>query len=473
MEERRIPRIMIAAAGSGSGKTTVTCGLLQAFLNQGIKPASFKCGPDYIDPMFHSEVLGIKSRNLDLFFTDENITKYLLSKNAGAADLSVLEGVMGYYDGLAGKSMDCSSYDLARKTKTPVILVADCKGMSVSVAALIKGFLELRRDHGIRGVILNRIPHMLYQDLKGLIEEELSLEVLGYLPVMTDCQLESRHLGLVTAKEVGNLKEILEKLAAQMEASVDLERILGIARESLAIDYQVPSYIKKITQCMNSPNHPNSIDRLNTPVRIAVAMDRAFCFYYQDNLELLEEMGAEILPFSPLEDEALPENIQGLILGGGYPELYLERLSKNQTMLESVRKAVESGLPCIAECGGFMYLHQWVKGRDGTRFPMVGVVEGESFPTQKLTRFGYITLTALEDNLLCKKGIELKGHEFHYWDSTNPGGGFHARKPLRKTGWDCVITEGNLWAGYPHIHFYSNIEAAAQFLTKARGTKKK
>lgn len=473
MEERNIPRIMIAAAGSGSGKTTVTCGLLQAFLNRGIKPASFKCGPDYIDPMFHSEVLGIKSRNLDLFFTDENITKYLLSKNAGAADLSVLEGVMGYYDGLAGKSMDCSSYDLARKTKTPVILVVDCKGMSVSVAALIKGFLELRRDHGIRGVILNRIPHMLYQDLKGLIEEELSLEVLGYLPVMTDCQLESRHLGLVTAKEVGNLKEILEKLAAQMEASVDLERILTIAGEAPAIDYQVPGDIKKITQYMNSPDHPNFIDRLDSPVRIAVAMDRAFCFYYQDNLELLEEMGAEILPFSPLEDEALPENTQGLILGGGYPELYLERLSKNQTMLESVRKAVESGLPCIAECGGFMYLHQWIKDRDGTRFPMAGVVEGESFPTQKLTRFGYIILTALEDNLMCEKRAELKGHEFHYWDSTNPGGGFHARKPLRKTGWDCVVTEGNLWAGYPHIHFYSNIEAAAQFLTKARGTKKK
>lgn len=453
MEQKNIPRIMVAAAGSGSGKTTVTCGLLQAFLNRGVKPASFKCGPDYIDPMFHSEILGIKSRNLDLFFTDESTTKYLLSKNSGAADLAVLEGVMGYYDGLAGKSTDCSSYDLARKTRTPVILVADCKGMSVSVAALIKGFTEMRRDHGVRGVILNRIPPMLYEEIRSLIEEELSVEVLGYLPEMPDCRLESRHLGLVTAKEIGNLKEILTKLARQTETSVDLDRILEISNSAPPVSYHTDG-IKKVP---------------GRSVKIAVAMDKAFCFYYQDNLELLEELGAEIVPFSPLEDEALPEGVQGLILGGGYPELYLEELSKNKTMLESIKKAVEGGIPCLAECGGFMYLHQRVKDRDGKRYEMAGVIEGESFPTRKLIRFGYITLTALEDNLLCGKGAILKGHEFHYWDSTNSGSGFHAQKPLRETGWDCVITKGNLWAGYPHIHFYSNIGAAAEFIKRAKG----
>ncbi len=458
MEQRTIPRIMIAAAGSGSGKTTVTCGLLQAFLNRGKKLASFKCGPDYIDPMFHSEVLGIKSRNLDLFFTDEDTTKYLLCKNAGTADLAVLEGVMGYYDGLAGKSTDCSSYDLARKTQTPVILVVDCKGMSVSIVALVKGFIEMRRDHCIRGVILNRIPPMLYAEIKNLIEEELSLEVLGYLPVMADCQLESRHLGLVTAKEIGNLKEILARLAEQTEASLDLDRILEIAEEALPISYQTPGEIKKI--------------REDSSVRIAVAMDKAFCFYYQDNLELLEALGAEIVPFSPLEEEALPAGIQGLILGGGYPELYLEQLSGNTTMRQSIKKAIDSGMPCLAECGGFMYLHQWIKDRDGSRHEMAGVIEGESFPTEKLTRFGYITLTAMVDNVLCGKGSELKGHEFHYWDSTNTGNGFHAQKPLRKANWDCVITSETLWAGYPHIHFYSNIEAAIEFLRKVRGAEK-
>lgn len=508
MEQRDIPRIMIAAAASGSGKTTVTCGLLQAFLDRGLRLASFKCGPDYIDPMFHSEVLGIKSRNLDLFFTGENTTKYLLMKNAGSAGitgavgtagatgaagltgagktagaagaddvtgaagtngLAVTEGVMGYYDGLAGKSTDCSSYDLARKTRTPVILIADCKGASVSAAALIKGFTEFRPDHGIRGVILNRIPPALYDEIKSFIEKELSMEVLGYLPEMADCRLESRHLGLVTAKEIGNLREIMAKLAAQAEATVDLDRILAIAEGAPAVSCEDTEEIKKIQEYASLKPSGTAVPGFKgPPVKIAVAMDRAFCFYYQDNLELLEELGAEIVPFSPLEDEALSENIRGMILGGGYPELYLERLSNNKTMLKSVKNAIDGGIPCIAECGGFMYLHQWVRDRDGKRYEMAGAVEGESFPTRKLTRFGYITLTALEDNLLCRKGAVLKGHEFHYWDSTNTGGGFHAEKPLRETGWDCVVTEGNLWAGYPHIHFYSNIEAAKEFIEKAK-----
>lgn len=485
MEQRTIPRIMIAAAGSGSGKTTVTCGLLQAFLNRGLSPASFKCGPDYIDPMFHSEVLGIKSRNLDLFFTGENTAKYLLCKNGEKAAPAVLEGVMGYYDGLAGTSTEASSYDLARKTETPVILVVDCKGMSVSIAALVKGFVELRQDHGIRGVILNRIPAAIYEDIKDIIEEELKLPVLGYLPVLPDCTLESRHLGLVTAKEIGNLKEILSRLAVQMEKSVQLDRILSLAEEAPPVSFEIPEELRQIQEHRGerfdgagSGGQPKQTAKAGIDgqperhVRLGVAMDKAFCFYYQDNLDLLKELGAEIVSFSPLEDRALPEGIQGILLGGGYPELHLKQLSENKTMLESIRRAVERGVPCLAECGGFMYLHRWIEDRDGTKFELAGVVEGESFPTQKLGRFGYITLTALEDNLLGEAGAELKGHEFHYWDSTNTGCGFHAQKPLRKANWDCVITRGNLWAGYPHIHFYSNIEAAVEFMRKVRGTEK-
>lgn len=473
MEQRTIPRIMIAAAGSGSGKTTVTCGLLQAFLNRGLSPASFKCGPDYIDPMFHSEVLGIKSRNLDLFFTGENTAKYLLCKNGEKAAPAVLEGVMGYYDGLAGKSTEASSYDLARKTETPVILVVDCKGMSVSIAALVKGFVEMRPDHGIRGVILNRIPAAIYEDIKAIIEEELNLPVLGYLPVLHDCTLESRHLGLVTAKEIGNLKEILSRLAVQMEQSVQLDRILSLAEEAPPVSFEIPEELRQIRGPITGSSGEIGIDgQPEQPARIGVAMDKAFCFYYQDNLDLLKELGAEIVPFSPLEDRALPEGIQGIILGGGYPELHLKQLSENKTMLESIRQAVERGVPCLAECGGFMYLHQWVEDRDETKFELAGVIEGGSFPTQKLARFGYITLTALTDNLLGEAGAELKGHEFHYWDSTNTGCGFHARKPLRKANWDCVITKGNLWAGYPHIHFYSNIGSAIEFMRKVRGTEK-
>ena len=486
MEQRTIPRIMIAAAGSGSGKTTITCGLLQAFLNKGKKLTSFKCGPDYIDPMFHSEVLGVKSRNLDLFFTNEDTVKYLFCKNAADSELAIVEGVMGFYDGLAGKSTDCSSYDLARKTQTPVILVVDCKGMSVSIAALIKGFLDFRPDHFIKGVILNRIPPMIFDDIKAIIEEDLSVEVMGYLPELKDCMLESRHLGLVTAKEIGNLQEIISILAIQIEKSIELDRIIKIAEAASPLNYEIPIEVAR------SFNYEIPIEEVRAngsgttkessgiisesskipPVRIAVAMDKAFCFYYQDNLELLEELGAEIVMFSPLEDKMLPVGIQGLILGGGYPELYLEQLSKNKTMLADVKRVIDSGIPCMAECGGFMYLHQWIRDKKGISYEVVGAVEGESFPTDKLSRFGYITLTALNDNVLCKTGAELKGHEFHYWDSTNTGSSFQARKPLRKSGWYCSITQGNLLAGYPHIHFYSNIEAAVEFIRKVRGTEK-
>ena len=471
MKQKNIPRILIAAAGSGSGKTTVTCGLLQAYLNRGSKLSSFKCGPDYIDPMFHSEVLGIQSRNLDLFFTGEDTTKYLFCKNAESGSLSIIEGVMGFYDGLAGKSTDCSSYDLACKTQTPVILIVDCKGMSVSIAAVIKGFLEFRKDNGIRGVILNRIPAMLYPEIKELIEKELAVEVLGYLPEMADCQLESRHLGLVTAKEIGNLREIINKLAGQMQKSVDLDRILQIAEEAPAMTCRIPEELSSINQEKSSIMSQEALRGINPvkSLKIAVAMDKAFCFYYQDNLDLLEELGAEIVPFSPLEDKCLPEGIQGLILGGGYPELYLEQLSENKGMLLDIKRVIDNGIPCIAECGGFMYLHQWIKDRSEKKYDMVGVIEGESFPTNKLSRFGYITLTALEDNVLGRKGTELKGHEFHYWDSTNTGKSVRAQKPLRASNWDCIAATKNMWAGYPHIHFYSNIKVAIEFIRKVRG----
>lgn len=472
MESKRMPRIILGAAGSGSGKTTVTCGLLQALKNRGMKLASFKCGPDYIDPMFHTEVLGVPSRNLDLFFTEEKTTRHLFAQNAKAADFAVIEGVMGYYDGLAGKSTACSTYDLARKTGTPGILVVDCKGMSLSVLALVKGFFQLYEDSGLRGVILNRLSPMLYPDIKGKIEEELGIPVFGYLPEMKDCCFESRHLGLVTAGEITDIRETIGRIAKQVEASVDLDAILRLGEEAEPFVLEETSALAGFgrANCDGSARvagkEPGQTEE---KVRIAVAKDKAFCFYYQDNLDLLEDLGAELVSFSPLADEALPTNIQGLILGGGYPELYLEQLSGNQTMRADIKRALAQGLPCIAECGGFMYLQEAIKNQTGQSYKMVGFLPGESFPTNRLTRFGYICLTAQEDNLLCKKGETFQGHEFHYWDSTHCGEGFHAQKPLRKTNWPCVVTGPNLWAGYPHIHFYSNIEGATRFIQKCRG----
>lgn len=444
--EKSIPRLMVAGASSGGGKTTVTCGLLTALVARGLKAASFKCGPDYIDPMFHSEIIGAKSRNLDMFLSDENTARYLLNKNAAGFDIAVMEGVMGYYDGIAGKSMDASSYALAKATKTPVILVIDCRGMSVSAAAVAKGFLTLR-DSGIRGFILNRVPKSLYAELKDMMASELGMPVLGYLPPMPESVLQSRHLGLVTAAEVKNLKEKLGRVAAQMEASVNIEQLLQIAQRAPAVSCagpNIPSLEKKVT--------------------IAVARDRAFCFYYQDNIDLLADMGAKIIEFSPMRDREIPKEADGLLLGGGYPELHARELAKNRSMLNSVRSRIAGGMPAIAECGGFMYLHQTLEDDRGRKHQMAGVLPGDCFRTERLNRFGYLSLTAKQDTVLLRTGESIRGHEFHYWESTGAGQAFEAGQPLRGESWNCGFGSDTLYAGFPHLYFYGNIPAAFSFL---------
>ena len=453
MIKQNIPRILIGAGGSGCGKTTFTCGLLRALHQAGRRPVSFKCGPDYIDPMFHTEVLGIPSRNLDLFFTEENTVNYLLAKHSKMGDMVVMEGVMGYYDGLAGISSEASSFHLARATKTPALLLVDGRGKSLSLLAEIKGFLEFTEDSRISGVILNRISPMMYPELKAMIEDRLGVRVYGYIPKMDDCSLESRHLGLVTAKEIKDLQAIINRLAEQIKESVDLEAIIRLAEGA------VPVACRK-------PELPAPCEKR---ISIGVARDNAFCFYYEDNLELLRELGADLVFFSPISDRALPEGISGLMLGGGYPELYLSQLAANETMRTCMKKAIEGGMPCMAECGGFMYLHDRLGGRDGSFYPMVGAIDGQSYPTKKLGRFGYITLTANHDNLLCRAGQQLKGHEFHYWDSTAAGDAFYAEKPLRSRSWECIHGRETLFAGYPHVYFYSNPQAAKNFLNACMG----
>lgn len=442
-------RVMIAAISSGSGKTTITCGILQALVNRKLKVASFKCGPDYIDPMFHSKVIGARSRNIDSFFNDENTVKYLVDKNSQNADISVIEGVMGFYDGLAGISTKASSYDVARITDTPVILLINCKGMSVSILPIIKGFKEYMKDSNIQGVILNQMSKMLYPEIKKSIEENLDLKVLGYVPNLKDLVIESRHLGLVTPDEIKDLKEKLNELADILEETLEIDEIINLADKSKDLIYNKPE-----------------IHKLEDNIRIAVALDEAFCFYYEDNIELLKEMGADIVYFSPLKDERIPDNIHGIIFGGGYPELYAKELSLNKTMIESVKSTVYNGLPCVAECGGFMYLHESMEDDKSQPYDMVGLIKGKAYKTPKLNRFGYIKLTALEDNFLCKKGEEIAGHEFHYWDSTNCGSSFKAQKPLRKRNWECINITENLFAGYPHVHYYSNMQFPYNFLKK-------
>ena len=435
----KTPRIMLAGTSSGCGKTTVTCAVLQALVNRGMKVGAFKCGPDYIDPMFHSRIIGAKSANLDLHFFCENTLRYLLTKNAETQDVSIIEGVMGYYDGIGLTTTRASSYEVAKVTDSPVILVVGAKGASLSILATIQGFLTFYPDNQIKGVILNQCSPMTYGALAKAIEDRFHIRTFGYLPKMADCALESRHLGLVTAVEVENLREKLQIMAQQAEKTIDLEGLLALAGKADEITCE-----------------PVILPRQET-VRIAVAKDNAFCFYYEDSLEVLKDMGAELIDFSPLNDETLPENIHGLYLGGGYPELYARQLSENKTMLESVRNALQKGLPCIAECGGFMYLTESIG-----EFPMAGNLSGNCFDNGKLTRFGYVTLRAKEDNMLCKAGEEIPGHEFHHWDCTQPGNCFTATKSTGKS-WDCAVATDTFYAGYPHFHFYANLSFAKGF----------
>lgn len=437
----RIPRVLLAGSNSGCGKTTVACAVLGGLAGRGLRVGSFKCGPDYIDTMFHSRITGLPSANLDRFFFDENTVNFLLARGGSGCEISVIEGVMGYYDGLGPEKTAASTYEVARSTQTPVVLVVNAKGASLSALAVLHGFSSFCPDSGIGGVLFNQCSAMTYPALAQAVLSRFQGKIrpLGYLPRMQDCALESRRLGLVTADQVKGLEEKLAALAKQAQSTVDLDGLIRLAEQAPPVRYAP----------VRLPQYP--------PVRIAVAKDAAFCFYYEDNLRALREMGAQLVPFSPLSDGGLPPDVQGLYLGGGYPELYARPLSENGRMRKAVRAALEKGLPCIAECGGFMYLTQRIGG-----FPMAGFLPGGCFDTGKLVRFGYVTLTAKADNLLCRAGEKIRGHEFHYWDAEAPGGDFTAVKPSGKS-WDCVTAAPTLYAGYPHLPFYANPSFAQNF----------
>ena len=493
---KTIPRIMLAAGASGSGKTLLTCGLLQVLVNRRIKTVSFKCGPDYIDPMFHTQVIGTKSRNLDTFFTGEEITRSLLAKNSADCEMAVMEGVMGFYDGVAGTTTQASAYDLARVTDTPVILIVNSKGMSVSLAAYIKGFMEYKKDSRIKGVIFNQMSPMLYPRMKKLVEEELGIKALGYVPKVEDCVIESRHLGLVLPEEIPELKQRLLKLADVLEGSLDIEAIIQLAKEAPELSYE-PLEEENTKQSSLSSVKEVLKWKSSKKLRIGLAKDEAFCFFYEDNLDLLRAMGAELVPFSPIHDAHLPENLDGLLLYGGYPELNTQALEENKFMREEIAEAIKGGMPCLAECGGFMYLHDQMEGMDGKFYQMTGVIPGKVWRTPKLTRFGYITLTQNEETVCSseqagdnlpktancqellgfdqKKKIQVLGeaelgispaHEFHYFDSENCGTAFHASKPHSKRGWDCIHGSDRLLAGFPHLYYYANPKIPQAFLKK-------
>lgn len=449
------PRLLIGGTHSGCGKTTVTSAVLQALAERGTLPAAFKCGPDYIDPMFHTEIIGAPSRNLDLFLCDDGTVRALLAKNAAGAPLALMEGVMGYYDGVGGTSETASACDLAQKTGTPSVLVLSVKGMSLSCAAVLSGFLHFK-ENTIAGVVLNGVSKGMYAYYRDIIQSQTGVRVYGHLPFDARAAIGSRHLGLITAAEITDLKERLHCLAQLAEEYMDLDGLLALARSAPPLSAVLPETEPVCAQ----------------PVRIAVARDRAFCFYYEDSLDLLRAQGAELVPFSPLEDSMLPQKIGGLYLGGGYPELYAARLSANTAMLHAIRQAVRAGLPTVAECGGFMLLHERLVDADGCAYPMAGVIPGSASMTGRLQNFGYITVTAGQDTLLCRAGERIRAHEFHYAVSDDAGCACTARKPLREKTWPCIHATGTLFAGYPHFHFYANPAFAAAFVRRADGYRK-
>ena len=440
-------RVMIAGTGSGCGKTTVTCAVLGALKNRGTALCSFKCGPDFIDPMFHTKVLGVSCRNLDSFLCPEQTVKYLFAKAVSSHTTAVLEGVMGYYDGLSGTKLAASSHHIARLLDTPVVLVLGVKGKSLSLAAELQGFLGFEPNR-IRGVIFNGAAEHTYPMYKEIAERHTGVRVLGYLPQLPGARLESRHLGLVGAQEIHGLREKMELLALQAERTVDLDGLLELARGAGELEYL-----------------PAPPGRLPDTPRIAVAMDGAFSFYYQDSLDLLKLLGARLIPFSPMADPELPAGVGGLLLGGGYPELYARLLSNNRPMLSSIAAAVGDGMPTIAECGGFMLLCREFIAGDGERYPLAGVLDTDVRMAASPGPFGYVTLRAKEDNLLCERGRTLRAHEFHYSRAENPGAAFVIGKDSGRS-WEGVYATDTLYAGYPHLYLWGAPEAARRFAQK-------
>lgn len=439
-------KLLITAAASGSGKTAVTCALLAALQKRGKKVCAFKCGPDYIDPMFHRSVLGVESHNLDLFLSTEEAVRNLFEMYSAGKDAAIVEGVMGYYDGLGGVTDRASAYHVADTLHLPVLLVLRPKGTSLTLAAQVKGLCDFRTPHHIAGILLNDCSPMLYQSLAPMLEKETGLPVFGYLPHMEEAAFESRHLGLYTAAEINDLTARIEKLAEQMEKSVDLEKLLYVCQ-----------FEENILE-------NRAEEKRESYVRLAVAKDEAFCFLYEETLDVLQKAGVEIVYFSPLHDNCLPKNIDGLYLPGGYPELYAKRLSENEVMRNTIRTAVENGLPTVAECGGFLYLCQTLQDAEGVFQRMAGVLPVNGVKTEKLVRFGYAELRANADSMLFRTGETVPIHEFHYWDTTEKGEAFTMVKPISGRSWQCGFANKTLYAGFPHLYFAGNEKLVQRFV---------
>lgn len=461
-----LPRVVIAGVQSGVGKTTVATGLMAALTRKGYRVQGFKAGPDYIDPGYHTAATGNISRNLDGWLMTGPVIRELFCRAAKGADLAVIEGVMGLYDGSGAGREEGSTARLARYLGAPVILVVDAKGLAGSAAAVVLGYQKFDPEVNLAGVIFNRTGgEKHYRLLKEAVEGAVGVKALGHLEKNAAFQMPERHLGLVPAGEAGEPAPFLEKLAQAVTSTVDLEGILKIAGSVPPLDFSRPAIFP---------------EGRAKDVKIAVARDRAFRFYYQDALDLLAACGAELVYFSPLADRSLPAGVHGLYLGGGFPEMFLEPLARNREMMESISLAHRQGMPIYAECGGLMYLCAGIVDFDGNEHPLTGVIPGRARMQKKLAALGYAEAEVLADNILAKKGEIVRGHQFRWsvLEGVSPEGQFAYQLKGRsgaggargqsEAGQKEGIVRGNLLASYLHLHFAAHPRLAENFVESCR-----
>lgn len=465
------PTLLIAGTHSGVGKTTVTLALMATLKRKGLKVQGFKVGPDYIDPSHHTTATGIPSRNLDTWMMGPEACLELFARAAREADISVIEGVMGLYDGHSDGTGAGSTAHLAKLLGVPVILVLDAKGLGQSGAAMALGYKLLDPEILLAGVILNNVAsktHLEY--LKKPIEGQAGLPVLAYMERDTDLRIPERHLGLTPSQESKN-SNLYEALAERLIwlGKRGPQEVASLTRE---IPPQRPRVFDVGATRRVAPAHSNTI-------RLAIAKDEAFHFYYQDNLDLLQSLGAQLLPFSPLRDNTLPPEADLIYIGGGFPELYASQLEANLPMRESIRQAAEKGVAIYAECGGLMYLMERLINFEGRSYDMCGIFSGASQMGKKRQALGYVTVRAREDNLLCKRGETLRGHVFHWSRLVDvPEDSQKFAYELEK-GMEGVpanlgrdgLQKDNVLASYVHVHFAQNPALATNLLSSAKKVK--
>lgn len=447
-------KILIGATHSGAGKTTVTLGVMHALVQRGLTVQPYKVGPDYIDTGWHKIATGRASCNLDAFMVSDVNLKYLFDLYARHADINIIEGVMGLYDGYGTDPYYCSSAGLAKDLTCPIVLVVDGKAVSTSIAATVLGFQTFQKNIPIVGVIINRVnTDSHYQLLKQAIESYCGLPVLGRLPNLPELKLPERHLGLMPTEEMANMQNYWQQLADNVEKYIELDRLIALSESPRLI--ATPPILPCTQQYKG--------------LTLALAEDEAFHFYYQANLDLLSQLGIQLITFSPLHDKELPK-ADLVYIGGGFPEIFAEQLAVNQSMRHSILKAHQQGTPIYAECGGLMYLGERLKTLEGQYYDMVGILAGQSVMSKGLKRFGYCEARALTNTLLAAEGEILRGHEFHHseFETTLPCAFdlYKSRDSKLIKTWQGGYQVGNTLASYLHVHFYQNPNMLCHWLDK-------